>query len=233
MLSSPQRSSAGVDVNVDVHKFFSPADLAEIESAVKAAERVTSGEIVPYAVASCDHYDGATWKAAALGALLASLGAALAYDLGGFWGRGLALWIAAPPIVGAALGYLAAGLIPPFKRVLVHAHEFTHQVERRAAAAFLEQEVFATAERTGILVFVAVFERRVVVLADSGINAKVEQGEWDGIVAEIVAGIRSGRPGKALADAIRRCGELLARHHVERRPGDRDELSDEMRLREE
>ena len=104
-----------------------------------------------------------------------------------------------------------------------------HRVERRAAAAFLEQEVFKTRRRTGILLFLSLFERRVMVLGDSGIHQKVQEGEWDGVVRQVVQGIRGGHTGDALVAAIRECGSLLERHGLMREAGDADELSDELR----
>jgi putative membrane protein len=217
---------------MDVHTFFSPTDTAEIERAVKSAELHTSGEIVPYAVGQSDHYHEAMWKAATLGALLAALGAALVHELASFWGYSW-LWLALPTAIGAAAGYLVAILVPPVRRWFIPADERDRMVRSRAQAAFLEQEVFKTRERTGILIFLSLFERRVVVLADAGINALVAQSEWDAVVADIVAGIRHGRPGAALARAIGRCGELLEAHRVERRTDDTDELPDQLQLRNE
>ncbi len=106
------------------------------------------------------------------------------------------------------------------------------RVGRRASVAFLEEEVFKTRERTGILIFVSLFERRVVVLGDEGIHRRVKPGEWEGIVADIVAGIRARRPADALIEAIGRCGALLERRGVELRPDDKDELADGLRTRE-
>lgn len=215
---------------MDARAFFTPQDIHEIEVAVKAAEGHTSGEIVPYVVGRSDDYPEATWKAAAFGALLGGLLAALVHEVGHFWGYSL-VWIALPPFVGAACGILAA-LVPAVRRRLVSSAQLADQVERRARAAFLEQEVFKTRERTGILIFLSLLEHRVVVLADSGINAKVEQREWDDIVAGIVAGIRAGTPGKALAAGIRACGVLLERPGITRRTDDTDELADHLRIDE-
>lgn len=216
----------------DVTRFFTAADRAEIQAAVAEAETRSAGEIVPYAVSACDDYQEARWRGATLAALLASLGAALVHTLGGFWGGLLDLWIAVPPLAGAAVGYLVTQACPWLRRLLAGAELLERRVAQRAAAAFLEAEVFATRDRTGILIFVALFERRVVVLGDAGINARVQQHEWDRIVADIVAGIRAGTPGKALADGIRACGALLQRPGIERRPDDRDELSNELRTGE-
>ena len=104
------------------------------------------------------------------------------------------------------------------------------RVERRARQAFLEEEVFKTRERTGILIFVALFERRVLVLGDEGINRVVDQNEWNCVVAKLVAAIAAGRLAGALVEAIQECGRLLEVHGVEIRADDEDELKDGVRL---
>jgi putative membrane protein len=136
-----------------------------------------------------------------------------------------------PPAAGAALGYLAV-LVPALRRWLAGDDLLDLRTRRRAEAAFLEEEVFRTRDRTGILLFVSLFEHRVVVLGDSGINARVAPGEWDEVVRLAVEGIRRGRPGEGLAAAIAACGRLLARPGLERLPDDTDELPDELRRRD-
>jgi putative membrane protein len=216
-----------------VGTFFSAADLKEIEAAVNEAEAGTSGEIVPYAVSHSDHYEAAAWKGATLGAFVGVVGAAAVHVLAGFWGGFSLAWLVLPAFVGGAVGFVAAALIRPLKLWLAGPAAIDHQVRLRANTAFLKSEVFKTRERTGVLIFLSLLERRVVVLGDSGINSRVEQHEWDAIVAGIVNGIRAGQTGKALAGAIRRCGELLTHRGVAIRPDDTDELPDQLRMREE
>ena len=74
-----------------------------------------------------------------------------------------------------------------------------------------------------MLIFVSVFERRVWILADRGINAKVAQGHWDGPVRAIVEGIRQRRQGEAICQAVAAVGDVLAAHFPIK-PDDRDEL---------
>lgn len=217
---------------MDVQSFFSPQEVNEIEQVVKDAETATAGEIVPYVVGRSDPYHEAFWRGACLGALALAMAAAAAHELGSFWGYGL-LWLAVPPVAGAGLGWLAVAAWPWLRRALINGEQMEQMVRMRAQGAFLEQEVFDTRDRTGILIFLSLFEHRVVVLGDSGINAKVRQNEWDSIVAGIAAGIRAGTPGVALAEGIRRCGALLRERRVERRADDTDELSDKLRLRKE
>jgi putative membrane protein len=213
-------------------RLFSQADLDAIQTAVREAEGRTSGEIVPYVVERSDPYQNALWKGAALGALLGPMAALAIYRWTDVWGWPPGLWIVLPAPLGGAAGYLLA-LIDPVRRWMAGEHILDLRARRRAAVAFLDQEVFRTRDRTGILLFLSLFERRVVLLADSGIHQKVEEGAWEAITGRLAQGIRSGRPAPALIEAIRACGEILERHGVERRADDTDELSDELRREKE
>ena len=213
-------------------RFFSQADRDAIQAAVRGAESRSSGEIVPYVVERSDEYQNALWKGAALGALLGPMAAFALQRWSPIWGIPLGIWIALPAPLGGAIGYLLA-LLPPVRRWMAGEHALDARARRRAAVAFLDQEVFRTRQRTGILLFVSLFERRVVLLADSGIHQKVEEGAWEAITRRLAGGLRGGRPGPALAEAIQACGELLERHGVERQADDRDELSNELRLERE
>ena len=205
------------------------ADLEAIRAAVSEAEQRTSGEIVPYFVEESDAYPSAIWKGIALGAFAGALLAEAVYFLGSFWGGLIPLWIALPAAAGGAAGFLLTAYVPAVRRWMAGDGLLDLRTRQRAEMAFLEEEVFRTRDRTGILLFLSLFEHRVVVIGDSGINQKVEPGQWDGIVKTVVEGIRAGRPGEALAAAIRQCGELLERHGLAIRPDDRDELSNELR----
>jgi len=210
--------------------FFSGADLESIRQATGEAEGRTSGEIVPVVVGACDDYDEATWKAAAFGALTAALVAGIAHGIGGFWLNMGWLWITAPAAAGAAIGFLLARIWPELRRTAVTSETLDLRVQRRARQAFLEEQVFATRERTGILIFLALFERRVVIIGDEAINRAVEPHEWQDIVDHLITGIRQGQPGPALVEAIGECGILLEKHGVEIRPDDIDELADGLRM---
>ena len=215
---------------------FSEADRERIREAVAAAETRTAGEIVPYVVRASGGYPVAVWKGASAGALLAAVVAlAVAWGYGG-WGLGwlysawaMALVMALGGAVGAALGTTAA----PLRRFLAGGAVLDETVHRRAALAFVEEEVFDTRDRTGILLFVSLLEHRIEVVGDVGINAKVEPGEWDDVVARVRRGIVGGDLAGGLVEAVALCGDLLHRSGVDVRPDDTDELSDDVRVRDE
>lgn len=205
------------------------ADREAIRAAVAEAEQRTSGEIVPYVVEESDGYAAALWKGTAMGAFAGPLLAEAVYLFGDFWGGLMPLWIALPAAAGGAAGFLLTAWVPAVKRWMAGDGLLELRARQRAEMAFLEEEVFRTRGRTGILLFLSLFEHRVVVIGDSGINQKVDQAQWDGIVRNVAAGIRAGRAGEALASGIRECGALLERHGVAIQPDDRDELSNELR----
>jgi len=214
-----------------IRAFFSDADLESIQKATAAGEMRTGGEIVPYIVERVVDVDEARWLGATLGALGGALIAGLVNAFGDYWGGFGVWWITLPTIVGAGVGYLAAG-IDAVGRRLIPEDRLDRAVHLRAEAAFLEEEVFTTRDRTGILIFLALFEHRAVILADSGIHQAVPEGAWQDVIDDLIEGIKAGRAAEGLVAAISRCGELLEAHGVERRADDEDELPDQPRFRE-
>lgn len=209
------------------------ADLARVRDAVAAAERRTSGEIVPYVVRTSGRYDVAVWRGAALGAVLA--GAAVLAAGWAYGGWGMSWLFSAWAMEGAMLGggtagALAVWLVEPLRRGLAGRALLEETVHRRAAQAFADEEVFATRDRTGILLFVSLFEHRIEVDADAGIAERVPQETWAEVVALLRDGIRRGDLAGGLVDAVGRCGEILESAGVARRDDDTGELSDDVRL---
>jgi len=212
-----------------IETFFSDADREAIRAATSAAEGKAAGELVVYVTERCDPHPEARWKAALIGGAIGALLAAIAIWRFGGWGAPDYAWM----LIGLQLGVLVGWLGSRFDGVarrLVGDDALSSRVEGRAAEAFLDEQVFATRDRTGILIFVALFEHRVLVLADEGIDERVDATSWDDISNELALGIRRGTPAPALVRAVDRCAELLARHGVTP-PDTVNELSDEPRFR--
>ncbi|NNE19596.1 MAG: hypothetical protein HKN10_14065 [Myxococcales bacterium] len=214
-----------------IDTFFSKADREAIQAATTAAERKTAGELVVYVAERCDPHPEVAWKGALIGGALGALCASVAVWRFGGWGAPDHLWI----LIGFQLGLVAGWIASRFDAVarrLIGEEALGSRVDGRAAEAFLEEQVFATRERTGVLIFVALFEHRVLVLADDGIDERVADDAWDGISGELALGIRRGTPTLALVRAVERCADLLETHGVH--PADSEnEISDTPRFRRE
>lgn len=213
-------------------KYFTEADLDRISAAVKEAEGKTSGEIVPYFVPQSDDYEEAVWRGALVFGGLPLVGLGILRLFSDYWLFAGVLEISLTFLSATIFGAFLVRFLPPVMRFFAGADLLGNRVSQRADQAFLSEEVFTTRERTGILIFVSFLERRVVVLGDSGINAKVGQKEWDKVVQTIVSGMKTGKPAEGLIQAIRQCGDLLQRHGVAPKPDDTDELRDELRVKD-
>lgn len=201
-------------------KFFTGDEQERIRQAVIAAESKTSGEIVPMLVTSSARYT----EVELLG-LIAGLFAGMLAEF--FWGdpwgsHYFNLW----PVLGALAGFLICRA-STVKRLLSSQQRIADAVHVLALASFTEQGLHYTKDHTGILLFVSLLEHRVEMLADRGINEKVEPGTWDEVVAMIKTGLRSGTACDSFCKAIERCGAILATHFP-RQPDDKDELSNRL-----
>lgn len=207
------------------------ADHERIADAVAAAEAKTRGEIVCVVIDEASPYPETPLAWAAFGALVLPLaGLALLkvtaalrhFDAPGGWAAAQA---AAPhaPVLTALTGYallqcllfvgiFAVALVPPVRRSLTPSLLKRARVRERAVQQFFASGLHKTRERTGVLIFASLGERQAEVLADVGIDEKVAASDWEAAIADLVAGVRAGRPADGFVAAIERCGRLLAQH---------------------
>jgi len=212
---------------------FTPSDLEALREAVGAAEGRTSGEIVPFVVARSGGFETVLWRGGAAGALVAVALLLAVRALVAGWSMPWVHSAWAPHAValaGAGLGLLLVRFVPAVFRRLAGGRHLDRVVHERAVRAFLDEQVFDTRDRTGIVILVSLLERRIEVLGDEGINAAVEADEWADVVGIVRDGLKRGSLTDALARAIRRCGELLEEKGVARRTDDENEISDEPRI---
>ena len=193
-------------------KFLTEEEKREIETCVKEVEKNTSGEIVPLVVSASYHYPMSNMIGALIFGLLISVVVTLVFSIRKSWGGGTALDLWLFPAVFAVSFLLFHELIKRIswlKRIFITKAEINEEVEEAALTSFYRNGLNNTRDRTGILIFISVFERRAFVLADEGINAKVDTGVWQEIVGTVVQGIRQRRQAQGICRAVRRCGDLI------------------------
>lgn len=211
---------------------FSEADKERVKQAVKDLEKDSCGEIVPYFVNSSDRYLEASWY---LSVVISSFVVLAIGGLSYFWLLPFSLTpfeVALCVLSGSALGFVIPVLFPSAKRYIISSDRQQERVHQRAMIAFLNEKVFATEERVGVLIFVSRLERSVLVLGDEGINARVKQENWQSVVSDVVTGIKSGDVATGLVNAIGQCKGLLLQNGFVRKSTDYNELDDSLRLEE-
>jgi len=135
-------------------------------------------------------------------------------------------------LIGSHLpdGATAAHFSDTVKRMLIGQQHMDNATRQRAENAFLEEEVFNTRHRTGIMIFISFMEREVIVMADKGISKVVEQKEWDKMVNGLTDHIRKDKVVEGLEAALKRCGEILLEKGFHKTADDENELPDDLRI---
>lgn len=82
----------------------------------------------------------------------------------------------------------------------------------RAIELFSQLRVWDTENNSGVLIYVQLVDRRIEIVADRGINAKVDQTSWDGICGRMQAAFRKRKFEQGALAAIDEVTALLARH---------------------
>lgn len=209
----------------NVRKFLSADERLAVEARVKVAESATSGEIVVMVVSSSDHYHAAALAGSMAGGIVTAAFAAFVAGSEGMWtflGFFAVLFVLLNEIIKR--NYL-------LKRLFVSGREMTEAVEASATRSFYMKKVHETRERTGVLIYISLFERKVRILADSGINAKVPPQGWQEVAGKITAGIAEHRQAEVLCEAIDHCAGMLGKHFP-RRDDDINELGDAVIMEE-
>lgn len=186
--------------------FLSEDEQQRLIDCVKDVESRTSGEIVPVIASESYDYPRASHIGGMVLGTLSGIGLAMLLGREDMWVF-ILLFLAAYVIFNRALT-----MIPALKKPFISKREMHDEVEEAAITAFYLNGLHRTRDLTGIIIYVSVFERSVQILADKGINDKVDPAVWADVVAMITAGIREGRPGEALCEGVKRCGDLITEH---------------------
>ena len=96
-----------------------------------------------------------------------------------------------------------------------------------AAFIFEELGMHRTRERNGVLIYLSVSDRKVAVLGDVGINARVPAGFWNDVLSVLKLHLAAGRQADGLCEAAHMVGEKL-RAHFPHHADDQDELSNDI-----
>ena len=200
------------------------ADREVVHEALRAAEARTVGEIVPVVLGRSDDHPAADWLSGLAFLLVGT--AVLAPHMP--WEHPAA--IVACQLVFLGLGYGAARVLPPYKRLFIRSGRAAEVAAEQAFQEFYGNDLHETEAATGVLLFVSLLEHRVIVLGDHGIAAVVPGKAWEETDAAILAGIRAGSLRDGLVEGIRLAGEVLA-GHFPYEDGNRNELPDRLIIR--
>lgn len=200
-------------------------DHDRISNAIREAEAKTSGEIYCVLARRSSSYFFPSAFVIAVAMLLVS--ALVVWVLEARWYTLDAFTLVIAQMFAYAAALLVLRMIPGLRIHLVPKRVRYERAHENAVKQFLARNIHLTEARTGVLIFVSLAERYAEVVADSGINAKVQQAQWNGIVANLTAAADSGRLTDGFVGAVDSVGALLS-EHFPWRADDRNELDDHL-----
>lgn len=96
----------------------------------------------------------------------------------------------------------------------------------RALEVFAQQRVWDTEHNNGVLIYLLLADRRVEIVADRGIHAKVGTEGWEPVCREMEAAFREGKFEEGVKEGVRAVAEAML-HHYPASGRARNELPDE------
>lgn len=209
---------------------FSEEDKNIVKNAVQSLEKESSGEIVVFFAKNSDSYIESCWTGAGLLGLLSIV---LFGGLSYFWMLPADIGVLDTALITIAamiIGFIVPLAIQTIRLSFTPDATIDHRVLTKARDIFLEEQVFDTIDRTGVLIYISELEHQVQVLGDKGINEKIDQSDWNEILGLIINGIKSDQTAQGIAEAINKCKTLLLDHGFVARTDNKNELSDDIRI---
>jgi putative membrane protein len=200
--------------------FISEQDQQRISEAISSVEAKTSGEIVTVIAQSSDDYQYIPLLWAALLALAVPglfLFAEIDWFLEYFYVNQLAIFVVSAIIFR----------FPPVRLWLIPKVVRQRRAHRYAMEQFVLNNLPATKQSNGILLFVSVAEHYVEIIADKGINDLVPDDAWDRIVKDFTELVKKGAIAEGFITAIQECGKHLQQHFPDDKVG-RNDLPDHL-----
>ena len=166
-------------------------DRTNVAARAGELEARTGTQVVAAVVAKSDSYPEAPWKAFTLGAVTAGLACVIWQLTGHGWSAeasetGHVLVI----LGGGALLALSTILNAPLARLFVDRVRRDVEATQYAQALFFRRGLDRTRRRVGILLFVSLFERKVVIVADAGFDGHIDAHDWEALTGRITLLLR-------------------------------------------
>ena len=83
---------------------------------------------------------------------------------------------------------------------------------QRAEQVFASLGVWNTQDNSGVLVYLQLAERRLEIIADRGIAAKVPQAQWQALCVDFAAAMHNSAPDQAVISCLSKINALLQVH---------------------
>ncbi|MCB2166967.1 MAG: hypothetical protein KQI78_04855 [Deltaproteobacteria bacterium] len=183
--------------------YFSEDQTQRLDARIRLLEKNTGIELVTVVVGKCDHYPEIPWKAFALGVSFGALVIVVQGMLRPDWLSAYSALIHTLLVLGAGtVMALLTVFWPAWARCFLDRTRAEAEIRQYAQSVFLEHEIFKVPARTGMLLLVGLFERRVVILPDSGVGRRLSPEALRLVIAAMQGDLKRGNRLQALTNGV-------------------------------
>jgi len=190
--------------------YLSEKDKEILNKKIEEAERASKAQIVLATVKRSDNYAEIPWLAFALGASITGLLVFLSAVIAPYWISGMAILISVVAILGtASLLAVMTIIFENFARLFLSGSRAETEIRQFGQSMFLNHELFSTSARTGVLLLISQFERRVFILPDSGLTDRLTPDRLSDIISEITKPLAKRQLRRAMETGLLKIVEAL------------------------
>lgn len=164
------------------------SETQKLNSLIAKVEKRSNIQVVLAVVKRSDSYAEIPWKAFALGSAITGFLIFIFHlfliDL-----DSVLILVSLPFFIGII--FMLVSLIHPFARLFVSSHRTDLEVKQYAQSLFLSKELFATQKRDGILMFISIFERKVFLLPDKGLQNQLTAEQLEEIMKPMIVQLKN------------------------------------------
>ncbi len=130
------------------------------------------------------------------------------------------------PVVDA----IAAAELKTSGEIRVHISQrfFDFNPLKSARYVFFQLGMFETEAHNGILIYLNIRKKKAAIFGDEAIYKKIEQAQWDELLAQLIQNLRTTHYENALAKCVLEMGDILAKYFPAHHSKNRDELSNDV-----
>lgn len=113
-------------------------------------------------------------------------------------------------------------------RIFIENHCKNNAAMNRAIEIFNEHKMYATKERNGILIYLAIKDKLIAIYGDIEIHRKLGDDYWNNQVNLIIQQFKQQKVLDGITNLIIECGKALSTYFPYNSTTDKNELSDEI-----
>lgn len=192
-----------------LNTYINAEEIQSLERQISQIESRCDVEIVPVIVRSSSHYPQTPITLSLLWVILFIEMSSVLNIEWGWDGQARAVGFGIVFILGLFLLIPWLSRFPKVKMWMTHRSVEEEQCWKRAEIEFYSERVTQTKKDNGILLFISLLERRVIIKGDSGIAEKLDSAVWKRAVESVVDATRQKKMAQGIEHVLQEMESLL------------------------